>query len=805
MASGAAENAAEPTPTSLNHGQLAMLPWAKIPTFVPGETNVESYARSVQFLFSLWPPQARESFVTALILKVEGTAMETIMNNQKLFEEKNQESLENLMKILGGSWGKLSLEERFGDFEVCVYQLQQQNDESIDSWISRSNAHWSRLLQKGVTLAEFQAYILLRHSKVNNEDKRKLLVEAGDGLDLDTVRNTLRKLGAKFFGQMTGISTKVSKTYPVNFVNESELEDQADHILATEESLLTEEPIDADDIIEDNVYLSMLADDGDSDAALILGFEGALIEAVQENDELAEAFTSYTEARNRLRQRATSRGFWPIKGGKGLGRGNWSSKGGTGKGKVIKGKGKKQTQWNRQSLADRIANSKCAICHQYGHWKRECPQNTQNRGGQGPEPTALAISEEPGDIDAWRRGDTHHLLNIPELQDDEILEASASETVYMSSSGANGEPFKEATGEELIFTSFDQQVRERFSSGLQSKFSQVLKNQARAHRFEKDDRVSRSERLQQKIQKPYQDQLKASQDKGNTVGPYPRQLKAPSDDQMHETDVLHSVMTDSAFISDISETQFISDTGATRGVAGSEPMSALLSHLPQKNLARVRKIASQLTFRFGNMKTLTSMFAVLIPISHICKTYLRFEIVEGRTPLLFSNKAHRALGALIDTVENTVYFRKLGMKLPLQVTKKELHLIDLLDFYKAEFAMPVSIPTSGNEEVPVCKPFEEASCCETKPDSVINEKPISVFTSVQTDHLDGHSNSSSEFPGRNICQHGRVLGAGTSNLKWRSTRATGTRVLQGLLSSRKGYGPESSFQPEGNHGTVGHA
>ena len=191
--------------------------------------------------------------------------------------------------------------------------------------------------------------------------------------------------------------------------------------------------------------------------------------------------------------------------------------------------------------------------------------------------------------------------------------------------------------------------------------------------------MSQSERPQQEILSPYQDQLKVSRDKGNAVGTYQRQLKATSDDPMIETDVLHSVNTDFAFTSDISETIFISDTGATRGVSGSEPMSALLSHLPKDIRASVRKNASQVAFRFGNMKTLTSLFAVLIPISQDCKTYLRFEIVEGKTPLLFSNKAHRALGALIDTVENTVHFRHLGMKLPLQVTKKDLHLIDLLD------------------------------------------------------------------------------------------------------------------------------
>ena len=99
--------------------------------------------------------------------------------------------------------------------------------------------------------------------------------------------------------------------------------------------------------------------------------------------------------------------------------------------------------------------------------------------------------------------------------------------------------------------------------------------------------MSQSERPQQEIPSPYQDQLKVSQDKGNAVGTYQRQLKATSDDPMIETDVLHSVNTDFAFISDISETQFISDTGATRGVSGSEPMSALLSHLPKDILASV--------------------------------------------------------------------------------------------------------------------------------------------------------------------------------------------------------------------------
>ena len=376
-----------------------MLPWAKNPTFVPGETSVESYARSVQFLFSLWPVQAREWFVTALILKVEGAAMETIMNNPKLFEDKNQTSLENLITILGGSWDKLSLEERFGDLEVCVYQLQQHTGESTDSWISRSNAHWSRLLQKGVTLAEFQAYILLRHSRVENEDKRKLLVEAGDGLDLDTVRNSLRKLGANFFRQLTGKAMKGSKTHPVNFVNESDPKDHADHILATEESNPAEEPIDADDINEDNGDRSMFVP----------------VHSVQKSD--PEDHTDQVDEVSW--SGGDAHGNVPVQKCEHCGllneRFNYLNSAPCGR-------------WiHRRCMADHVPH--CDACAFQELHLGVCQEESQ-------------AAEEPIDADEIIENNVHlsMLADIPEIQEDEILEACASETVYMLSPGANEEP-----------------------------------------------------------------------------------------------------------------------------------------------------------------------------------------------------------------------------------------------------------------------------------------------------------------------------------------------------------------------------
>ena len=69
----------------------------------------------------------------------------------------------------------------------------------------------------------------------------------------------------------------------------------------------------------------------DDDASLILQFENAVMDTIQDDKALATFFVSYQAARKRLLEKTRSRGFWPprpFKGGK------------KGKGKGIKGKSK---------------------------------------------------------------------------------------------------------------------------------------------------------------------------------------------------------------------------------------------------------------------------------------------------------------------------------------------------------------------------------------------------------------------------------------------------------------------------------
>ena len=50
-------------------------------------------------------------------------------------------------------------------------------------------------------------------------------------------------------------------------------------------------------------------------------FEEQILTACQESQDLAACFTSYQEARQRLRDKAKGRGFWPVTGSKGRGKG----------------------------------------------------------------------------------------------------------------------------------------------------------------------------------------------------------------------------------------------------------------------------------------------------------------------------------------------------------------------------------------------------------------------------------------------------------------------------------------------------
>ena len=83
-----------------------------------------------------------------------------------------------------------------------------------------------------------------------------------------------------------------------------------------------------------------------------------------------------------------------------------------------------------------------------------------------------------------------------------------------------------------------------------------------------------------------------------------------------------------------------------------------------------------MSFRFGNNSVVPCKRAIFVPID---KFWIKIAIVESKTPFLISNNVCRCLGAVIDTDNQSIWFRQLDCELPLQLSGKKLFLLDLCE------------------------------------------------------------------------------------------------------------------------------
>ena len=60
---------------------------------------------------------------------------------------------------------------------------------------------------------------------------------------------------------------------------------------------------------EENIFQVML-EEGDEDASFVQDFEEQVLLTCQDSPDLAACFTTYQEARDRLREKARTRGYW---------------------------------------------------------------------------------------------------------------------------------------------------------------------------------------------------------------------------------------------------------------------------------------------------------------------------------------------------------------------------------------------------------------------------------------------------------------------------------------------------------------
>ena len=262
-------------------------------------------------------------------------------------------------------------------------------------------------MAKGVSMEEVRAYVMIRQSQLNSEDRKRIVVETEGNLTYAGARKSLRLLGSRFFQDLQGTS-KAGKyrTYDVNTVDNLD-----------EAALWTTEA----EAFDEEAMVQALHDAGDEDAAFIMDFEDTVIEAVQESPELASCYHTYMEARTRLRERAKYRGFWsPSALGKGKGK--------KGKGAMNKGFGGSRPK----SLAERIATSACRKCGQVGHWKKECPLTNakgDNKGIDTSSPDSITLAEALVTYPTGMETLSTHIEELPTQLPENAVDIGQQDTV----------------------------------------------------------------------------------------------------------------------------------------------------------------------------------------------------------------------------------------------------------------------------------------------------------------------------------------------------------------------------------------
>ena len=328
--------------TSLVPNQLAIL----VPTFDPAKDDLLDYIKKVQLLMNMWPDDKWTELATRLILGTSGTAFQKLQLCGSTITGNSKESIKKIIEILGGQWGQIPLERKYEVAERALYKCRQGSDESNDSYLARTDVMWQELLNRKLTLEDLQSYIVLRGASLSSEDKKRVILDSeassDERLTMARVNAAVRMLGAGFFHEVTtGKKAGKLKTYDANAFITEDL-DEPQTILAAEGL----EGWNEEDMVDTFVQ------EGDEDAILVTDFESAVTDSVQGDEELASAYTAYTDARKRLSDKMKSRGFWPL-GQKGSGK----SKGFKGpKGKFQKGHGS-----SRRSLQQRIMESRCRI------------------------------------------------------------------------------------------------------------------------------------------------------------------------------------------------------------------------------------------------------------------------------------------------------------------------------------------------------------------------------------------------------------------------------------------------------------
>ena len=361
-----------------------------------------------------------------------------------------------------------------------------------------------------------------------------------------------------------------------------------------------------------------------------------------DDEEAVECFESYAEVRKKILEKKKLRGFSaPSSSGKG-GPGTWKLSG------TVNGK-----------LELLKSRTRCHLCKQLGHWKRECPQ----KKGAG-------------------------------------------------SSGSGGEKAKR----DAMMAEVHVVEEGDMGQGVWQLFEQVPKNVTRQESQSDDvgnigfaDAHSTGNRQRHDLMKPG-DPGKSQKSRENTVmhfgSPTPnvfpsRHFVIERQEECfdaHFSDHGQEVLSaDQGVVESVKREAgdgncAVIDSACRRTLIGEYTLQHLEQHLLKHNLKTVRRV-EQCEFRFGNSGTLVSREAVLIPACVGDRKFLIKAAIlpEGGswTPLLLSKELMKQLGTVLNTVEDQIEFRRLGKTVKLRTNDRGHYVVPLFCFGGANDCLTV--------------------------------------------------------------------------------------------------------------------
>ncbi len=353
---------------------------------------------------------------------------------------------------------------------------------------------------------------------------------------------------------------------------------------------------------------------------------------VEDDEEAVECFESYAEVRKKiLEKKKLRRGFSPPSTSSRSGSGTWKLTG------TVNGK-----------LEMLKSRTRCHICKQMGHWKRECPQK------RGASSSGTMVDKNK-------------------------KEAMMAEVLVVEES-------KEGQGVWQLFEQVPKDVRWQETQSddvgnIGFADAHATGNRQR-HDFEKPGDPGMNVKSHENM---------VMQPESPTPSVFPsRHFAIVEQDEVFESRVSEQevLSADRGVVDSVKKEASdgncaVIDSTCRRTLIGEYTLQHLEQHLLKHDLRTVRRV-EQCEFRFGNSGILVSKEAVLIPARVGDRKFLIKAAIlpDGGswTPLLLSKELMKQLGTILDTVEDTAEFRRLGKTVKLRTSERGHYVVPLFCF-----------------------------------------------------------------------------------------------------------------------------